>query len=452
LNNEWAARVYWLMTSTVDLIQRGFDEGGFLEFMRPVALTILLALAQYARTQVSVDEPHTQPTVLEQGFRDNRSDLRVDNGKFTGTAAPILEDAIARAQYVLIGEDHITREIPEFTAAVCNVMAPLGLSAMVFETSPEVAEFVSLSFGKPDRLARMAALTRRYPYSVAFMNIRQENDLAAHCAQVSNRSDFHLWGLDQDFIGSAGWVLDQIVATHPGGAAMAALTRLRGEEQAAAARAKETGDSRELFMFTAPESELSKLGVVLQRDGNPKAQALFRELIESREIYLMNMQASYESNNQRARLLKRNFRQDLDRATADGGPQRVLVKFGDWHLYKGYNPLHQRDLGNYIAEIADGQGGTSLHICILGAKGTRRVSEGYGRPTNLKKFVTDEDDSYRWLKPAIDGQGSGSWTLYDLRRLRFQKLGPVDADMERLIYGYDLLIIIPESTPADPVE
>jgi hypothetical protein len=135
----------------------------------------------------------------------------------------VLESAIANAQYVLIGEDHITREIPQFTAAVCDMMAPQGLTAMALEVGPQVAEFVSSSLGKPDRLARMAALNRQYPDSVAFLNLRQENDLAAHCAQIAHTPHFHLWGLDQEFVGSAGWLLDQILATHPGAAATAAL-------------------------------------------------------------------------------------------------------------------------------------------------------------------------------------------------------------------------------------
>lgn len=64
----------------------------------------------------------------------------------------------------------------------------------------------------------------------------------------------------------------------------------------------------------------------------------------------------------------------------------------------------------------------------------------------------DEDDDYRWLKPAIDNQLPDAWTLYDLRKLRFQKLGPLDPEMKRLIYGYDLLVIIPELSPADPIK
>jgi len=394
----------------------------------------------------------TQPPAFEQKLREARYDLRLENGKFAGGAAPVLEGAIANAQYVLIGEDHITREIPQFTTAVCDLMGPQGLSAMAVEIGPQVAEFVSASFGKPDRLARTTALIHQYPNSIAFMDVGQENDLAAHCAEVAHNRHFHLWGLDQEFVGSAGWLLDQILATHPGPAATAAITRLKSEEQQDAARAKETGDPSKLFLFAASDSELAEATAVLQREGNATANTLFRELVESHEIYLKNMQGSPDSNSQRAQLLKANFRLDMERATAGDRSQKVLVKFGDWHLYKGFNPLHQRDLGNYVAEMADGQGSSSLHICVLGAKGTHRLFAGYDQPTKLEKFVMEEDPDYLWLKPAIDNQIAEAWTLYDLRKLRFAKMGPVDPGMERMIYGYDLLVIVPELTPADLIQ
>ncbi len=428
------------------------DDGAQMKIIRSLSLAVFLAL-QLVYAHVPGETVQPQPSAFEQKLREVRYDLRLEDGRFVGNAAPVLESAIANAQYVLIGEDHITREIPQFTTAVCDIMAPQGLSAMAVEVGPQVAEFVSSLFGKPNRLARMAALTQQYPDSVAFLNVLQENDLAAHCAQVAHPSHFRLWGLDQEFIGSAGWLLDQIVATHPGPTATTAITRLKGEERQDALRARETGDPLKLFHFAASDSELAEVAAVLQRDGNSAANALFLELIESHEIYLKNMQGSPESNNQRARLLKRNFRLDLEKAAADDQPpQKVLVKFGEWHLYKGFNPLHQRDLGNYIAEVADAQGSASLHICVLGAKGTHRISGGYDRPTKLEKFVMDEDHDYRWLKPAVENQLLNAWTVYDLRKLRFMELGPVDPDMERMVYGYDLLVIVPELTPADPVQ
>jgi hypothetical protein len=426
--------------------------GSKMRIVCALSFTVLLALSPLVYAQTPDVAVAAQRPTFEQKLREVRYDLRMENGKMAGGAAPVLESAIAAAQYVLIGEDHITREIPRFASAVCDIMAPQGLSDMAIEVGPQAAEFVSSSLGKPDRLARMAALEQKYPNAVAFLDIRQENDLAAHCAEVAPASRFHLWGLDQEFVGSAGWLLDLILSTHPGPAATAAITRLKGEEQQDVVRAKAAGDPSKLFLFAADDSELAEAAAVLQRDGDSAAIALFSELVESREIYLKNMQGSPEANSQRARLLKRNFQADVAHAAINDQPRKVLVKFGDWHLYKGFNPLHQRDLGNYIAEVAEAQGSTSLHICVLGAKGTHRMFVGYDRPTKLEKFVLDEDHDYRWIKPAIDNQLPNAWTLYDLRKLRFAEFGPVDPDLERLVYGYDLLVIIPELTPADPIE
>jgi hypothetical protein len=401
---------------------------------------------------LSLTLPALPQTTFDQKLLEVRYGLRIEAGKLTGNASPVLEKAISAAQYVLIGEDHITREIPQFAAAVCEAMAPQGLTAMAVEAGPQAAKMVASTLGKPDRVARMAAHTERYPDSVAFLNVREENDLVEHCAQASHNPDFQLWGLDQELMGSAGWLLDQILATRPGSAATAVLTRMKAEEQKDAALAKETGDPTKVFLFAASDAQLSEGTAVLKREGNAAANELFGEFVESHEIYLKNMQGSPESNSQRARLLKRHFRRDFDAAASKFQRQRVLLKFGEWHLYKGFNPLHQRDLGNYIAEMADGQGASSLHICILGAKGTHAAYGGYMRPMKLEPFVMAEDEDYHWLKPLVDNQVPNAWTLYDLGRLRFQKLGAIDPEMQRAIYGYDLLVIVPEFTPAHSIQ
>jgi hypothetical protein len=401
---------------------------------------------------LSLTLPALPQSTFDQKLLEVRYNLRIEAGKLTGNAAPVLEKAISAAQYVLIGEDHITREIPQFAAAVCEAMAPQGLTAMAVEASPQAAKMVASTLGKPDRVARMAAHTERYPDSVAFLNVREENDLVEHCAQASHNPDFQLWGLDQELMGSAGWLLDQILATRPGSAATAVLTRMKAEEQKDAALAKETGDPTKVFLFAASDAQLAEGAAVLKREGNAAANELFGEFVESHEIYLKNMQGSPESNSQRARLLKRHFRRDFDAAASKFQRQRVLLKFGEWHLYKGFNPLHQRDLGNYIAEMADGQGASSLHICILGAKGTHAAYGGYMRPMKLEPFVMAEDEDYHWLKPLVDNQVPNAWTLYDLGRLRFQKLGAIDPEMQRAIYGYDLLVIVPEFTPAHSIQ
>jgi hypothetical protein len=128
---------------------------------------------------------------------------------------------------------------------------------------------------------------------------------------------------------------------------------------------------------------------------------------------------------------------------------KVIVKFGDWHLYKGINPIHHRDLGNYIAEAVDVDGRDSLHISVLGARGKRSAFSKYGQPTTVQAFISTEDRWTRWMEPFLAKQIPGQWTLFDLRALRFQRLGKIDPDIERMIEGYDFLVVIPEETPAE---
>lgn len=429
-----------------------------------VALASLAALclntvsSLHAQVPADSSPKPPSPPSFEEKLREVRFDLHVGPDGFSGRAAPLLEQAIAEARYVLVGEDHLSCEIPRFASAVCDLMAKgqEGLRALAMESGPQAAEFVGASLGQPDRLERMAALQRQFPDSMAFLNVAEENDLVAHAAQVSHNPGFQLWGLDQEFVGSAGWLLEQILATHPGPAASATLGRLQDAEKQAATQAQESGSPGKLWMFTADDRELSEVQAFLQREGNASANALCAELVASREIYLKNAQGSYaDSNAQRARLMKAHLRQHLEGgggATAVGHPPqgKVLLKFGEWHLYKGFNPLHQRDLGNWVAEWVEGRGESSLHLCVLGAKGTRLLYGGYDRAPKTEPFVMDEDKDYRWLKPAVDNQvpDPDAWTVYDLRRLRHHDLGTMDPSMVRLIDGYDLLVIVPELTPA----
>jgi len=393
----------------------------------------------------------SQKPTLESGIASASYALAIEDGKLAGPGAPILEEAIARADFVLLGEDHLTREIPRFAAAVCDAMgASGGLSAMAFEASPAVANFVQESLGSPDRLGKMTDLQKRYPDSAAFLDVQDENDLAAHCASVARRGGFRIWGLDQEFVGSSGWILERMLATRPGPIARAAILQLQAMERSDEREARKTGDPSKLFMFAVPAAEIEKAAAAVEKDGTPATRTAFHELTESREIYLENAAGSSESNARRARLMKQNFLAGYQAAGGQRKSQRVLLKFGDWHLYKGINPLHERDLGNFVAEFADGRNQTSLHIMVLGAKGTHALFAGYVQPLKFEPFVMDQDDDYRWLKPAIDAQKAGSWTLYDLRKLRFKHLD-LNADWERVVYGYDLLVVIPELTPAGSI-
>ena len=105
-----------------------------------------------------------------------------------------------------------------------------------------------------------------------------------------------------------------------------------------------------------------------------------------------------------------------------------------------------------VSEAAEGHQQKSAHILILGVKGEQAHFAGIGKPSQPGPFnlAADKDSDFLFLKPLFDTQVPGSWTLYDLRSLRdgFSKYGKVDPELERVIFGYDFVVLIPDATPS----
>ena len=395
-----------------------------------------------------------EPTLFLDALAATQFPLTVSPGGFAGAGARVLTQALDQAQFVALGEDHLTREIPLFASAVCDEMAPHGLNALALETSPSAAQFAEETRTKKDGIARMTDLQRRFPESIAFLSARQEYDFAAHCAAASKENSFKLWGLDQEFVGSAGWILHRMLETNPGPKATAAIHTMQRDEQVAVGEAMRTEDFSKLYLQSATDAQIAAAEPAILADGNPRTRELFAQLTKSRSIYREHAGDFRVANGRRATLLKQNFLADYRVAElVSSHKPRVLAKFGDTHLYRGLNELHEGNLGSFLSEYADVSGSRSLHILVLGVQGEHAQYSKYGQPFKHSQFVLVNDPDYKWMGPAVAARkyvsAGGPWTLYDLRQLRFGRVSNLDRDWERVVYGYDLLILIPEITPAD---
>ena len=396
----------------------------------------------------------------ESAFKDrllkNRYALTLADGNLGGPALPVLQTAIKDAQFVLVGEDHGIAQIPAVIRGLCDQLVPAGFHTMALETGPLAAGNLEKWMRNPNGRNQLVDFEKQYPASVAFYNWSEEYDLLSHCAGKA-AGPFRLWGLDQELMGSSGWILTKILEQNPGPEAAQQARRLLQKNDGAYAAAAKSGNPGELFMMNASDDELNSFRDALRKEGNSTSQALFDALLESRQIYQKNMSGQgFDSNRQRALLMKRNFVAQYSHATENGAPPpKVLFKFGAWHMFKGINPLLNNDLGNYVAELGDGQGTSSVRILILGVKGEQLRFAGIGRPAapGSLNLAQDKDSDFLYLKPMFDTMFSEGFTLFDVRSFRpgFRSLGPVDREMERLIFGYDFLVLIPHPTPSQPV-
>ncbi len=380
-----------------------------------------------------------------------RSTLRVDSDGLHGAGAAVLGDAVRQARYVLIGEDHLSREIPLFTTGICRLMVPDGLDAFAVEVGPEAARVVNGALRRADRLDRGADFMRSHPDAFAFQNGRDESNMAAACARLAG-PDFVLWGLDQEFFGATGYLFEQMLSARPGPQAKAAIEQLAREDRAATQKALGSGSPGDLFLYTVSDHALHDAELAIARDGGQRAQELFGALLETRAIYLGQNTDGFASNGRRARLMKRTLVHYL---TKRSHPARVLFKFGDVHMAKGVNGLGQRDIGNFVAERAEGEGAASLHIAVYGARGVHALYGGVGRQVRHEPFVMTDDADYAWLKDAVppaDGRGPDqSWTVIDLRPLRADPPSDTSPAWRNVIRRYDLVVVAPELTPSSLV-
>jgi hypothetical protein len=383
-------------------------------------------------------------------LKKNRGAISVQDGKLAGPSAEVLRGALADAQFVALGEDHGIRQIPEFAASLCAELAPHGFHHMGLEIGTYVAPELERMARSANGPKQLAEFEKMYPETIAFYNWQEEFAMLQKCEKAASPGHMTIWGLDQEFMGATGFVADKILATNPGPEAKAAVETLQKVVIEARANAAKSGNPGDLFMMTAKQEELDHVRDLLKKQGKPEAQKLFDAFLVSREIYQKNMSGDYyKSNRQRALLMKKNFSEPFASSSQSNGVlPKVFFKFGAYHMYRGINPLHSSELGNLIAEAAEANQLKSVNILIVGVKGEQLHFAGIGKPSEAAPLdlASDKDSPFLFFKPLFDLQIENSWTLYDLRALRdsFSKYGKIDPELERVIFGYDFVVLIPD--------
>ena len=414
-----------------------------MKMFRPATLVLTASL-------LSIPHAKAQNAEFTETLKKNRGAIRVQDGKLAGPSAEVLRTALADAQFVALGEDHGIRQIPEFAAALCAELAPHGFHHMGLEIGPYVAPEIEKMARSTDGLKQLAEFDKKYPETIAFYNWQEEFAMLQKCQGAASPGHMTIWGLDQEFMGATGFLADKILATNPGPEAKAAVEALVKENNDARAAAVKSGSPGDLFMMAVKQEELDHVRDLLKKQGKPEAQKLFDAFLVSREIYQKNMSGDYyKSNRQRALLMKKNFSGPFAASSQSNGVlPKVLFKFGAYHMFRGINPLHSSDIGDLISEAAEANQLKSVHILIAGVKGEQLHFAGIGKPAEAAPLdlAGDKDSPFLFFKPLFDAQVENSWTLYDLRALRddFSKYGKIDPELERVIFGYDFAIFIPD--------
>jgi len=94
-----------------------------------------------------------------------------------------------------------------------------------------------------------------------------------------------------------------------------------------------------------------------------------------------------------------------------------------------------------------------LHICLLAVKGSQPIRPRVGQPAQLRPFNLEDDPGFRYLQPMFGNLLQTDWTMFDLRPLRqdVSRPGAMSADLASFVFGYDILVLVPDGRPSTQI-
>jgi len=396
-----------------------------------------------------------QDTSFVKVLRANSSQFTIANGRLTGTGANALTRATREHQFILVGEDHGIRELPEFVSALFAAARPAGYSHLAVEIGPITGRRLETMMRAPDAQQEVDAFLRKYTgFTLPFYFWKEEAQMLEGVVKSVPGKRGVVWGLDQEFILSPTYMFERLAAIAPSAAARDLATQLAKESATADKAMIKTGNPGAVWMVTSSDAKVARLEAAFSVKHAPEAEEIIRELSTSRDIYRMfNSGTNYESNQKRDDLMKRHFLDAYNAAKAGGEKMpKAIIKLGANHVFRGPSTTDSYEMGSFIPEFAVTTGGRSFGILVVVAKGTWNAYRPFGSDESDKtqKYdpLTTSEYAVFDIKSVLDAAGTSGWTLIDLRPVRAMSaighLKGLNAKAHRLLTSFDAVVVVPE--------
>ncbi|HEV7593627.1 MAG TPA: hypothetical protein VGO33_01425 [Gemmatimonadaceae bacterium] len=414
----------------------------------------LLAVASVA---VLLTSPRAgaQDTSFVRALRSNASTFSIQNGRLEGPARAAFARLASENDFLLVGEDHGFRELPEFVAALFDVARPVGYEHLGVEVGPITARRLDTMMRRPSALRDLDAFLGRYtPYTVPFFFWREEAGMLERVVKSVPARDDAVWGLDQEFIMSPTYMLERLTEIAPTASARA-LARHFAEASARGDKSMlTTGNPGAVWMVSAADSDVASLRLAFAASSRSEVGNIVDELAASRDIYrLFNSGAGHESNQIRDDLMKRHF-VDAYRAAQARGEKRpkAVVKLGANHIFRGPSITDTYEMGSFIPEFAIANGVRSFGMLVVVKRGTTNAYRPFGSKeadkTQPYDVLVSEEYKVFDLKSVLESTPVDAWSFIDLRPVRAAaldgKLKGLSANARRLLLSFDGVVTVPE--------
>ena len=368
---------------------------------------------------------YAQDSLLTSLAKNNCSTFVKNSGSFAGSG---WEKIIKKAKIstdVLIGEDHFTNEIPYFTSALAG---QIKFDNFFCEIDPFTASILQEKI-KTLPAPALAKYVNEFGNTFSFYAFGPEFDLL----KQFTKSNTKIQGTDQILL-----IGDRVICNE----------LQKNTKNPRAKKIYQLMASNSKLYFDNFLKDQSRPFYLLTEDFEKNINELASLPLSKREIKIIDalrLSAKiYKSQSHHLRI--QLMKNQLMNKYAEWNGKRNLFKYGANHMAKGESFLDVYDIGNLVSSIDDSNYQSSLHLMILGISGTQ-ASPFEGYPAEK---IDQNAELLTTLKPItkiVDGE---NWCCFDLlpfkNKLMSGKLKVNDVRLERIIKGYDFLVIIPKVT------
>jgi hypothetical protein len=412
---------------------------------------LLAAMAVFALPVSST----AQDTAFVSAIRGHSAPFTVAGGELRGAGADALARVAREHQFIMVGEDHGIRELPEFVTALWATARPAGYRHFAVEIGPVTGRRLESMLRSTRGQSSVEDFLGKYtPYTLPFFFWKEETRMLSSVVNSMPGNRDVVWGLDQEFIMSPSYLLERLVEIAPNAASRSVASRFAASSAKGDKMMLTSGNPGAVWMVTTTDADIAALRSAFNARPGSEAATIIDELATSRDIYgKFNKGANYESNQQRADLMKRHFLEFYRAAQARGeATPKVIAKFGANHIFRGPSITNSYELGTFLPELAISNNAKAFGILVVVAKGTWNAFRPFGSKEEDKTrkydpLTTGEYEVFD-IKSVLDATGDSAWTFVDLRPLRALagsgRLKGIDPRARRLLNSFDGVVVVPE--------
>lgn len=362
--------------------------------------------------------------------------FEINNGNIVGIGAKILENKISESQFLLLGEQHYSPEISEFTNAILPKLKSYNFKYFTIETGPNsTKKMISIIKDKKSLFEFNTDFHSNYKdIPIPFFDGKKDELFL----KTAINENFEIWGIDQEFLSSQLFLIDEIY--NQSDKKYLIKSYYDNAKQFLKEEFKKEKQNRSYPMFTnLLESTILKS--FFEKCKTKKQNKIITDLITSWEIYALYELKKYNENNfTRMKYMKQKFGENYKVALKTDSLPKVFVKMGSMHLARGKNWLGIYDLGNMVKELAYFNGTQSTSINCFAR---------YSQDTDGTVYDYLDEEDGKAYQPILELAKKDKWVLIETKpilELVKKKKIELNKNLKILISGFDFILFTPIKT------